>query len=113
MISPVSLSASGIKAAFDSIDVSANNVANANTDGFKSDTAAFSEGANGGVVVNIRKSNTPGPAYFKDGKTAVASNTDLVQETAAEISAKTMASANIAVLKTADEMEKKAIDILA
>lgn len=113
MINPVSLSASGIKAAFDSIDVSANNVANVNTDGFKSDTAAFSEGGNGGVVVNLRKSNTPGPTYLKDGKMAVASNTDLVQETAAQISAKVMASANMAVLKTADEMEKNIIDILA
>ncbi len=113
MISPISLSASGIKAAFESIDVSANNVANVNTDGFKKDTASFSEGNSGGVVVNIRKSNTPGPAYLKDGKIAVASNTDLVQETAAEISSKAMLSANIAVMKTADEMENTVIDILA
>ncbi len=112
-MNPIAIAASGIKAAFDSIGVSANNVANSNTDGFRSGTAVFSEGADGGVSVNVRQSDAPGPAYLKNGKAAVASNTDLVQETASQISSKAMLSANLKVLKTVDEMRKKIIDILA
>lgn len=114
MIPSIYSSVSGVKAALKMIDVSANNTANADTDGFKKDTIRLKEGEYGGVVVNISKSAEDGPGYTNsDGKTITASNVNYAEEIGAQITAKQMMRANIAALKTADEMHKHLVDILA
>lgn len=113
MISPFSSSVSGINAAFRMLDVSANNTANMNTDGFKKDSLSLREDENGGVVVSISKTGSPGPKYENyKGNTVEASNADYAEEAAILITAKHYLKANIAAFKTADEMQKSVIDIL-
>ncbi|MFQ5330177.1 MAG: flagellar basal body rod C-terminal domain-containing protein [Thermodesulfobacteriota bacterium] len=114
MLSAVNLSLSGIHAAFKQLNVSANNVANSNTDGFKGDRVTLSEGKNGGVATNIEKSNAPGPLYQPTtGMLAEASNVNLAEEMVSQITSRHILGANIAAYKTADEMHSALLDIFA
>jgi flagellar basal body rod protein FlgG len=114
MLSPVNLSLSGIHAAFDILNVSANNVANSNSDGFKKDTVKLSEGRDGGVTTTVEKSSTPGPLYQSTTGTLIeASNVDLAEEMVAQMSSSHLLSANIAAYKTADEMHSALLDLFA
>ncbi len=112
MIKTYDVALSGIRAARTIMDVTARNVANANTDGFKKDRAVLSEGADGGVVVDIEKVTDRGPVrQTPDGKEVEASNVNLVEETGARITALRSLEANVAAFRTADEMERSLLDI--
>jgi flagellar basal-body rod protein FlgC len=103
-----------MRAAGTLLNVSANNTANVNTDGFKRSRALASEGPAGSVVVEISKSIEPGPLYDVSGLGLVeGSNVDLVDEIIGRISAKRMFEANLSVFRTADEMEEALLDIKA
>lgn len=112
-MSSFGISGSGIRAAFKMLDISANNTANINTDGYKKDKAVFKETLGGGVKAEAQKTTGPGPFYQSGSKLAEASNTDYAEESVNRILSKMMLSANIAVLRTTDEMEKTAVDIKA
>jgi len=110
----ISSSLSGIRAAVTMIEASANNTANANTNGYKKKTVALNEGENGGVVASVKTSTSPGISYIDTyGNAFEASTVDYAFEAVSRMTAKHMLSANIAALKTADEMERSVIDILA
>lgn len=114
MISSFRSSSSGIRAAFSILEVSAGNTANMDTDGYRKNTALLAEGQDGGVAVNIQKTNSPGPVYAAATGAAVeGSNVTFSDEVLSMIKAKNMLGANAAVFKTADEMETSLIDILA
>ena len=114
MLSSFNISLSGIQSAIKFLGVSANNVANSNTDGFKKDVASMSEGSNGGVTVSIEKSSEPGPVYkTKEGEIVEASNVDYAEEAVNQIVADHYLKANVAALKTANEMEGSFLDIFA
>jgi len=114
MISALGSSLSGIRAAFKIMDVSASNTANADTDGFKRQTVNLSEGYNGGVVVEIGRSNEQGGLYRStDGSFIETSNTSYAEEVVTQMTAKHMLAFNAAALKTADRMYESIIDILA
>jgi len=113
MISSVNSSVSALHAADRMLEVSAHNVANANTDGFKSSVASAQEDINGGVKVTISQNTRPGTVYNTgDGKLAESSNTDYAREAVDQISARAMFAANVASLKTYGEMYKSIIDII-
>ncbi|MBI3802181.1 MAG: flagellar biosynthesis protein FlgC [Nitrospirae bacterium] len=114
MLSPLGASLSGLRASIEKIDASANNVANLSTDRFKKDSILLSEGAGGGVVVEVEKSTEPGPFYQSPkGELVQASNADLTEESTQQLLAKYAFSMNLATLKTTDEMENGIIDLLA
>jgi len=114
MLSPLGASFSGLRADAEKLEASANNVANLSTDGFKRDRVLLSEGVAGGVVVQIAKSRESGPFYQShQGELIEASNVDLAEEAVEQILAKYMFSMNLATIKTADEMRKGLIDLLA
>lgn len=114
MLSPLGASLSGLRASLEKIDASANHVANLGTDGFKKDQVLLKEGVAGGVVVEIAKSTEPGPFYQSPrGELVEASNVDLAEEATQQILAKYAFSANLATIKTTDEMQKSVIDLLA
>ncbi|MDP2690396.1 MAG: hypothetical protein Q8P48_09855 [Deltaproteobacteria bacterium] len=113
MISSIGSSLSGIRAAFRLIDASAHNTANVNTDGFKGHTVRLSEAKGGGVAAIAGTSTAPGPLYMDSyGNINEASNTSLADEAGSIIIARHMLRANLAALKTAEEMEKSVIDTL-
>lgn len=113
MISSIA-SLSGIRAAFKMMEASAQNTANANTEGYSKYTVSLSEGDRSGVVVEIGKSSNTGTGS-KDayGNTVKTSNVDYGEEAASQITAKHMLSSNLAALKTEDEMYQSIIDIFA
>jgi len=91
--------------------VSANNIANVSTDGFKSSSVAFESGPEGeGVrVADIRRSTSAGP--FIDG--AEGSNTDIARETVDMISTGHAFSANVASVRASEEMTGHLLDMIA
>ncbi len=114
MISPLNSAASGINAAFKKQSVSAHNVANINTDGFKSSVASAQDIEHGGVKVTISQSTEPGAIYDNGyGTVAEYSNVNYAREAVDQKSAKIQFAANLAALKTNEEMTESLIDILA
>ncbi|MBI4948872.1 MAG: hypothetical protein HY955_01865 [Deltaproteobacteria bacterium] len=110
----ISSSLSGIRAAVAMIEASAGNTANANTNGYRKKTVALNEGDKGGVVASVKTSTSPGISYADTyGNVFEASTVDYAEEAVNQMTAKHMLYANIATLKTVDEMEKSVIDILA
>ncbi len=114
MISPLYSAVSGINAAFKKQSASAHNVANSNTDGYKSLVASAQENENGGVKVTISKNTEPGAVYDNGyGKVAEYSNVNYARETVEQVSNKHLFAANVASLRTYEEMTESLIDILA
>ena len=98
------------------LNVTADNIANVNTDGFKKSRAVLQEGNPSGVVVSISRVNTPGsPILPPDGTGEIreSSNVDLAEEIVDLHTTKYGFQANLKTLKTEDEMLGSLFDILA
>jgi flagellar basal-body rod protein FlgC len=107
-------SLSAIYASVELMNVSAHNTANINTDGYKKVNATLNEGKNGGVVVTIGNNEQTGPAYqVQTTDEDQPSNTDYVEEVAAQITAEHLLKVNIEVIRALDEMNESIIDIFA
>jgi len=116
MVNPTVSALSGIKAFATKIGVTANNIANMNTDGFKKSRAVLEEGHPSGVTVSTDEIDTPGavlPAQDGSGATREMSNVDLEEEVVNLVTARTAFSANIKTLKTWEEMTESLIDLFA
>jgi flagellar basal-body rod protein FlgC len=102
-------------AAFDKkLDVSANNVANVETNNFKKSRVELQENAEGGVQVTISRDNTPGieiEPNARTGEQQQTSNVSLEEEIANQIVTRYSYEANILTIKTATEMQKELLDI--
>jgi len=107
---------SAISAFGTKMDVTANNVANANSDGFKKSRAILTEGSTGSVQAEIDRVDTPGPSVIEvaDGeiKERELSNVDLAEEIPGMIPTQTGYDANLATIETYDEMLGNVIDII-
>ena len=105
---------SAIKAFGVKMGVTANNIANVETEGFKKSKATLVEGPKNNVEVEITQPNTPGPVVVDatDGQLTEMSNVDLVEEIPQTILAQRGYEANLATLRTQDEMLKSIIDII-
>ena len=108
MIGALNASVSGVKAFQQKLNVTANNVANINTDEFKKQRASLIEGDNGGVRVKIDEIDTPG--YPKDtvadGEVvkSESSNVDLAEEMTETIITQVGYDANLKVIQSLDDM---------
>lgn len=115
MMSTIHAVFSGLGAYAKQIEVSANNVANINTDGFKKSHTELVSVETGGVLPVVRKDNSAGPMVLRDrgyGPTPVElSNVDLGEETVVQIIGQRGFEANLNVLKTADKMLGSILDI--
>lgn len=98
------------------MNVTANNVANVQTDGFKKSRVTFSEGKDGDVSASVDTVNTPGmPKSSIRGDRIVeteSSNVDLAEELPEMISTKTGYKANLKSLKTQDNLLGSLLDII-
>jgi flagellar basal-body rod protein FlgC len=114
MTLPFNSSITAIKAAFGTLSASAHNTANINTDGFKKERTILGENKQGGVSAKTGVSKEAGTLYQNsDGKMVEDSNVEISEEIANQMLAKHLLSANIAVLKTTNDIEKDLINILA
>ncbi len=107
-------SISGIRAGINTLNVSANNTANINTDGYKKQRADYRDDNINGVLVDITESNESGVLYKnKSGDVVELSNVDYVEEVAEQINARHLVSANSAAIKSTDEALESLLDIIA
>lgn len=116
MISPITSSLSALSAARTKMDVTANNIANVNTDEFKKSRVTFKEGTNGGVTAGVDVVDTPGipKETIQNDRLAQteSSNVDLAEELTALIPTKSMYGANLKALQTEQDMIGALIDIV-
>ncbi|MDA8138866.1 MAG: flagellar basal body protein [Desulfobacteraceae bacterium] len=116
MISPVSSALSAISAYQKRMDVTADNVANIETDRFKKSRVNMEEGENGGVKTSIQRIDTPGMTKEVMRGTSLdeteSSNVDLAEELTDMMTTKAGYTANAKTLKTQNEMLGNLFDIL-
>ena len=110
--------ASGMKTQQDNMDVIANNIANVNTNEFKASSVRFETGPmdQGVQISEVRKDGSPGsfvqaPVFTEENGRAIqrqgwveSSNTDVAREFTNMISTERAFQANVASIRTADEM---------
>ena len=117
MISALNSTVSALRAFVTKLGVTADNIANVNTDGFKKNRASFEAEEHGGVRVQITKDNSPGFRYsaVDHGETVEkeASNVDLTEELPNLIVTKRAYQANLKTLETQNEMLGSLLDILS
>ena len=99
------------------MDVTADNIANVNTDGFKKKRLTFQEEDQGGVQPVVEQVNTPGviKEAIRNGQVTEveSSNVDLTEELPEMIITRSAYSANLKTLKTKDDMTGTVLDILS
>ena len=101
---------SGMEAATTQLNVAANNIANADTPGYKAQRADLVDLSSGGVAVaGISQDATPGPIQ-PDGKEG--SNVDLARESINLTRSQILYSANAALLKVGDRMTGTLLDMM-
>ena len=114
MPSAFGIALTALKAFDKKLDVSANNVANVETNNFRKNRVEFQENADGGVQVTISSVDTPGMEIEPNGRTGEAqqtSNVSLEEEIADQIVTRYSYEANILSVKTAAEIEKELLNI--
>ena len=116
MISALNSTVSALRAFVTKLGVTADNVANVNTDGFKKGRATLHEGQNGAVRVEISRDNSAGFRYdtVENGEKVEkeTSNVDLTQEIPDLMLTKRAYQANLKTLETQDEMLGSLLDIV-
>jgi flagellar hook protein FlgE len=103
-MSAIGAAVSGIQAASYRLDNAANNIANLSTPGFRAGVPAQTAGP-AGVQVSFSPSSAPADAG--------ASNVDLPAQMVEMIVAQHSAEANVATIRTQDEVTRSVLDILA
>ena len=115
MIESLSSTLSALRAFSKKMAVTANNIANVNSDDFKRSEAILKEGEPGAVEVEIRQIDSEGPIIpaSTDGmENRELSNVDLTTELPNAITAQRGFEANLKMIKTEDEMIGSILDIL-
>ncbi|HUV51143.1 MAG TPA: flagellar basal body rod C-terminal domain-containing protein [Anaerolineae bacterium] len=104
------IAVSSILALEKKLDVTANNIANVNTDEFKKSRAIFQTGDSTGVSVTITKIDTPGTIQPNGLES---SNVFLEEEFVNLITTQHSNTANVQVIKTEAEMQEHLLDVFA
>lgn len=116
MISSIQNNLSALNAFDKKMQVTANNIANVNTNDFKKSEATLSEGDHGGVKVNVHRVDTPGyPTEQLEGESMVnteTSNVDLAEELGEKIVTQNAYNANLKLVNNQDEILGNMLDIL-
>jgi len=116
MVTSIQSNVSALKAFSTQIAVSANNVANVNSDDFKKSRAINTEGENSQVRTFITKIDTPGPLVedplSKTGELKELSNTDIAEEFVNQMIAEQGFKANVKVIQTYEETIGSLVDMI-
>jgi flagellar basal-body rod protein FlgC len=116
MIASMDNTVAALKAFSRKMGVTADNVANVNTDSFKKRNATLQEGKNGDVRVNITKDKSPGIIYetVEGGRMVPkeTSNVNLAEEFPDMLNIQNSYAANLKVLKAQDEMVGNLLDTI-
>jgi flagellar hook protein FlgE len=116
MIFSVSSTISSLRGHATKMAVSANNIANVETEGFKKSRALLQEGPKGSVKVQIDRIDSPGPIIqdFEDDQYVAKemSNVDLGEEIPQTMLTQRGYEANLTMVRVSDEMLGSLLDIL-
>jgi flagellar basal-body rod protein FlgC len=116
MITALNGTISALRAFVTKLGVTADNIANVNTDGFKRNRAVLHEDLSGGVRVQLSKDQSPGLRYdvIEDGQKIEkeTSNVDLGQEIPDLMLTKRAYQANLKTIETQDEMLGSLLDTI-
>ncbi len=108
----VGIARSGLEVAGLTLDVSANNVANALTEGFEPDRVEPAEQEGGGVTATVRKESDPAAEVRADRALLVPDHVDLARELVNQSRAAAVYRANLAALETQQELEREMVGAL-
>lgn len=115
MLNPIDISLTGLRAFGRKLGVTAHNVANVNTDGFRPGRTQLVEASRGGVQARVE--NPPAQPTILDPtleeQPPRLSAVDLGQESVQMIVAKRGYQANLKALHAADAAEQSVLDILS
>ena len=116
MIPPLGTNMSAASVFSKKMNVTANNVANVNTDSFKKSRTTISQGPASSVEAIVDQVNTPGPIeQVSDNgvmREVESSNVDLVEEFGETVSTKTAYKANLKTIGVYDEMLGSLLDTI-
>ena len=115
MSAAIDSAVSALGAFGEKMNVTANNIANVNTEGFKKSRALLQE-ADHGVTVDISRVNTPGapiPADDGTGRMNESSNVDVAEEIVNLKTTDNAFQANLKTIQTEGEMLGSLFDIFA
>ena len=114
MINPISASLAGLRVFTGRLQNTANNVANSNTDNYKTKRSVIVEDSAGLPSLNITVDNTPGARIQEsDGLIRETSNVDLSREIPEMMIAKRGYEANLKALKSQIGMVESMLDSTA
>jgi flagellar basal body rod protein FlgG len=116
MLRGASSSVSAITAESIRLDVTADNVANVSTDGYRAKRVTNEATINGGIRARIDQPPPPPPSpttLEADGRERVLSNVDVISETSSRVLAQRSFEANLKMLQTSDEMTKSVLSTKA
>lgn len=116
MIVPLNNSISALQARVKKLGVTANNITNVISEGYKKYRASMEEGFHGGLKVNITRVDPPGSQYemIENGQPVERemSNVDLTEETPNLMIVKQGYEANLKTIQTQDKMLGSLLDII-
>jgi flagellar hook protein FlgE len=116
MIPGIKNNISALDALGKQMGVTANNIANADSEGFKKSRGVITEGQNNSVEIEISKVESPGPIVSEmiEGEPVEKemSNVDLTEEIPKTIPTQRNYEANIKAIQTRDEMLGSILDII-
>jgi flagellar basal-body rod protein FlgC len=117
MISSIGNTISALNAYVTGINVKANNIANAGSENFLKSRAAYLEGENGDVMVEISKVGLESELLAMSGTDTITvpqhSNVELAEEIPGMMVDQKGFEANLSVIKTKDQMLGTILDIIA
>jgi len=117
MVPPLNATLSALQAFGQKMGITAGNIANVNTDGYKKSQAVFEEGRHGGVEVREQRVDTPGTPLEPpkaDGSAArESSNVALEEEFPELITTVYGFKANLKTVQAQDEMLGHLLDTVA
>jgi flagellar basal-body rod protein FlgC len=112
MIGPITAPLAGLSVFTGKLQNTSSNIANSNTDGYKTKQAAIVENSVGLPSLNITVNNLPGAMVQEsDGSIRETSNVDLCREASSMVVAKRGYEANLKVFETQCDMLKSLLDI--
>jgi flagellar basal-body rod protein FlgC len=116
MIVPLNNSISALQARVKKLGVTANNIANVISEGYKKYRSSMEEGPHGGVKVNLTRLDTPGFPYelIENGQPLEEemSNVDLTEKIPNLMIAQRGYEANLKTIQTQDKMIGSLLDIV-
>ncbi|NOY92790.1 MAG: flagellar basal body rod protein [Deltaproteobacteria bacterium] len=112
MMNAARIASTGLAVESRRMAVSADAVANVNTDGYRAKEVVAEERAEGGVGSSVREQPGESPVAERDGARVFLSNTSVARETVTRIQASRAFQANLAVIRTSDQMTQSLLDIV-